>query len=747
MSSYKIARMQERSELIKFAWILISGMLKDRRTTARIPEVFLDVLRLVPKLMKIVLAPRRAFQFKTYPKDGMVPDKDNPRPGADPYAFEPFEENFEDRQATFLKLLARRNKGGLIGEAARSLLGEDAKVSEKSIKLYVDRLESRLDCTDFYALQLILSLYIHERKPFLTDSQHERLKNAILGFKFWIDEPGPHKTIFYTENHQIVFHVVEYLTGAMFPDEIFPNNEKDGKWHREHAKQLLLAWMKNRARFGYDEWASNVYFSLDLQALASLAEFAVEEDVAKAAAISTDLLLFLIACDLFRGFHAATKGRAYADDILSGRDYEVAPAVKVVWGLGTFALQGNVAALAFATARRYRPSEIIFKMGQEQPREFYSKERIGFWLKDARKHGFSPRRLEDAVFLWGMGGFSNPEIVDLLFHACDTWNMWNEPFFEYIGKLHLLIPRTRNLGEFTKKFEIETNRTILGEVHKVTYRTKDYMLSTAQDYRKGGRGNQHHIWQATLSPDAVVFTKNPGYLLYGLKRNQLDLSDFKIGASATSAASGLQFANVRPPNYWAGENRFPRAAQYKNLVIAIYNINFKKAIGERAVYDFTHAFFPRWAFDAVEEHEGWIFGKRGNGYIGLFSAFPPQWNDPDSPFCHDVVAWNGTNTWICMLGNDKQYGSFEDFIRLVYTSPLRVSSSNLKVEFDAPSIGKVEFSWSGPFLVDGTEISLRHEKRVDNPWCTVDFNTTRYEINYKGRKLLLDLDTLERKES
>lgn len=50
------------------------------------------------------------------------------------------------------------------------------------------------------------------------------------------------------------------------------------------------------------------------------------------------------------------------------------------------------------------------------------------------------------------------------------------------------------------------------DVNKVSYRTSDYMLSSVQDFRKGEKGYQHHIWQATLSPYAVVFSNNPDSL-------------------------------------------------------------------------------------------------------------------------------------------------------------------------------------------------------------------------------------------
>ena len=47
-------------------------------------------------------------------------------------------------------------------------------------------------------------------------------------------------------------------------------------------------------------------------------------------------------------------------------------------------------------------------------------------------------------------------------------------------------------------------------MNKVTYRTPDYMLCSAQDYRAGEAGLNEHIWQATLSPSAVVFVNHPG---------------------------------------------------------------------------------------------------------------------------------------------------------------------------------------------------------------------------------------------
>ena len=78
------------------------------------------------------------------------------------------------------------------------------------------------------------------------------------------------------------------------------------------------------------------------------------------------------------------------------------------------------------------------------------------------------------------------------------------------------------------------------KINSITYKTPDYMLSCAQDFRKGKHGYQQHIWQATLDGIAIVFTNHPG-------------------------------SNTRP-GYWAGNEIMPKAVQYKNTLIAIYDI-------------------------------------------------------------------------------------------------------------------------------------------------------------------------------
>ncbi|MBN2391543.1 MAG: hypothetical protein JXR84_12535, partial [Anaerolineae bacterium] len=129
-------------------------------------------------------------------------------------------------------------------------------------------------------------------------------------------------------------------------------------------------------------------------------------------------------------------------------------------------------------------------------------------------------------------------------------------------------------------------------VNKVTYRTPDYLLGSAQDYRPGAPGTREHIWQATLGPGAIVYTNHP-------------------------ANSGTTEAHA--PGFWRGNGILPRVAQWKDTLIAVYNLPDDDWMG------FTHAYFPTAAFDAYcvrEDAQGhpWAFAQKGAGYLALTAA-------------------------------------------------------------------------------------------------------------------------------
>ena len=58
---------------------------------------------------------------------------------------------------------------------------------------------------------------------------------AFLGFKFWLDEPGIDGMCYFTENHQILFHVTGYLSGQYWRERTFANSGLTGQQQMARA--------------------------------------------------------------------------------------------------------------------------------------------------------------------------------------------------------------------------------------------------------------------------------------------------------------------------------------------------------------------------------------------------------------------------------------------------------------------------------------------------------------------------------
>jgi len=199
------------------------------------------------------------------------------------------------------------------------------------------------------------------------------------------------------------------------------------------------------------------------------------------------------------------------------------------------------------------------------------------------------------------------------------------------------------------------------------------------------------------------------------------------------------------PSYWASNGRLPRTGQYKNVLISLFNISSHPGLSfmEARHYAFTHAYFPKWAFDEVKEVPvvgggGWIFGRVGKGYVALYSHLPYKWQDQGPDAGQEVIALGLQNAWICQVGRAALDGTFEQFIAAVSGAALKVEG--LSVSFQAPGTGQLNFGWDGPLTLNGQDVPLSNFKRFDNPYTRAEFNTGIYTIQFGSQSLELDFN-------
>jgi hypothetical protein len=230
-------------------------------------------------------------------------------------------------------------------------------------------------------------------------------------------------------------------------------------------------------------------------------------------------------------------------------------------------------------------------------------------------------------------------------------------------------------------------------VNITTYKTPDFMLSSAQDFHAGQSGKREHIWQATMGPDAVVFSNHPG--------------------SCSESDARLQ-------GWWCGNSTLPRVAQWNDALIAVYNLGDSDPLG------FTHAYFPEFAFDEHTIEEDWAFARKGNGYLALYAAKGMTLSEL-GPDAHCELRSDGLhNAWLCQMGRAEVDGSFEEFKAKVLAKTVTVN--DLDVTWQTVRGETLRFGWSGPLLVDGKEQAISGFKHMDSPYALADFPAATMDI-------------------
>ena len=650
---------------------------------------------------------------------------------SDEYWYYP-QKTYDERRAAYIELCsANAPKSGRVGIFAQlARLEKGFPLDDETLKDAIEYVYSNADCNDFTLGGLLRIMYLYQNSSLISPQQKKDIESCLLDFSYWYDEPGSDGRCYWTENHQIIFHSDELLAGQLYKNKTFTNNGQNGKMHMLHAQSLIENWIVWRIRLGFSEWLAHSYFEEDLMALANLYDFAEDPAIRAKAGLLIDVLMFEMALHSYHGVFGSTHGRTYSFLVQGARRESSACTIKLMFGMGIFNSSSAMGTLSLATSS-YRCPEIIQEIASDFSNPIRIKERHSMNVEDAYKYDVSYFRETDVNLYWSIQDYTHPAIIDLSQDVAQKYRVWLGGDYDYYRKLY-----KEQMDKYGKLVNVKLDPHAMTEVNIETYRTPDYMLSCAQQFRPGSPGYQQHPWQATLGIDATVFTNHPG--------------------------SSNEFSR---PNYWAGNGILPNAAQYKNVLVCIYNIPEKNPLpflrseqksepGRNLTNDseapsdelipFSHAYFPKDAFDEVVQKGNWVFGRKGNGYIALYSQNPVVWKklrDIEA----DLIADSRQNIWICEMGSQDQWKKFSSFISAV--SKNTVKCEGLNVTYNSPSLGEVRYGWTEPLLVKGENIPLRDYQRFDNPYCTNEFASEKIIISNTKGKLILDFKNGKRELS
>jgi len=592
-------------------------------------------------------------------------------------------------------------------------------IREHIIDKALDRIDTRLDCADFIIPALIRMLMAHRGTGRLPEEMAQRIEKSLIGFKYWLDEPGTIQACFFTENHQVLFYSAEYLVGQLFPDAVFPNNGMTGREHHAHGEAFLRRWLDWRIRFGFAEWLTQGYYMDDILGLVNLMIYAQDEDIRVKSRMIVDLLVFDLAVHGFQGHMPTTHGRVYTDFIIEPDHEDCSHLMRFLFDEGSN--EGLCGAAVMLAAVDYKIPQAILNVYHQK--ELSTRERMSVDAADAAAFGVDPKDFDNIMFFWGMQTYSDRVCIDNSLKVFPRWNWMTNRIRAYKERYELC-------DEAGAPCPDAPDYTAMTQVDIHTRRTEDYIISCAQDFRKGRMGYQQHPWTASLGGRAVIFTTNP---------------------------ASLEYANR--PNRWAGNLVLPKAVQHENTLFCIYRI-----LPDFVDFLNSHLYFPKHEMDEVVERDGFIFGRKGKGYIAVTAVGvgDKYWEPKDIAMFRHVYGEEGdalfekaqdyeymvqghATVWAVEMGSEKENGSFEAFMAGFKANALTGDTHDFT--FQSPTHGEMRCGWGKPLTVAGQEVAIHNYKRYDNPVSQTEFDARSMDIACDGAKLRFDFDALTRSEA
>ncbi|MGC8780713.1 MAG: hypothetical protein ACP5UQ_07605 [Anaerolineae bacterium] len=285
-------------------------------------------------------------------------------------------------------------------EVARYALGRYDQIDEGVIRDTCEFIAARKDCADF-VIQGILRLMAWERDsgaPKLSPQIHAMMKDTVLGFKYWVDEPGDTVMYMGSENHRFLFHVAEWLAGLLFPTEEFTNSRQNGLFHAQKGYVYITEWLRQRGRFGFDEWHSNAYYPICIAPLINVYDFAGHEGQYKLrqmAGAVLDYMFFNLAADSLHGVFGTTHGRSYGIYV-KYPDFEgTSPTSWLLYGVGSVSAGSDGMAPVCIASSLYQLPKILADIATDQEAVIESKVRQGILRTSARHADFIVYRTPD----------------------------------------------------------------------------------------------------------------------------------------------------------------------------------------------------------------------------------------------------------------------------------------------------------------------------------------------------------------
>ena len=597
-------------------------------------------------------------------------------------------------------------------------------------------IDRRVDCMDFRMQTLLRLLYAHgETLREISPAGVQRMEDAFLHAKYWMTEPGEDSMCYWSENHQLLFAVAEYLAGRYWPDKIFTNDGATGKEHMARGRARVEHWARQRFLHGFSEFNSSNYYRFNMGPAANFIQFCAPEDrpLAERLKMCLDLLFFDIACYSHKLCYTAPTGRAYVDNMAGETGNKPRAGIAFLWNGGDDSSNDCMWVNFFAMLRArdaggkpyYEFPQVLKEIANDcSEREL--KASFGLDTAELPALGYVGHGDAQIMRQMSMEAFTNPEVIHNTITYLAKHNMFSNAFVNYFKIINLrLIKNKPTLTWISRHLNPMPNGIAIQRANFYCWQTKNYTLSSLQKYHPGGFGAQQMLNAANFGGQAVAFTAHPA----------------RHEAENTVSAY---------PGYWAGFGRAPHSAQHKNVLLLLFQVPKKSGFLELyKVPQFTHTYLPEAFFDEVRVEGRYAFARVGEAFLGLSAANELEylpWSEisakalkngladlPGTRF--DLVQRGNRQYWVYELSENSKE-SFGDFMSRIKSTQIAYTGETLKY-------ANYETSFNGAFKFNGQEIDLQH-RRFENPYCVAERDAPEFEIKYGVHSLRMHYDKAER---
>lgn len=244
----------------------------------------------------------------------------------------PAPSSLDERIMEALSHVAGYTESGTVSLLARLALG-DAADAAALLEPALRQIEECWDCADFALVPL---LWARMRWPEVLGRENRaRIDSAVLGYRYWLDEPGNDVQWYFSENHALLFHTAAHLAGALLPASDFRRSGRAGTDQSEVGRQRLVAWFDHFERWEMAEFNSAPYFPIDLKGLTALFALSPDASLRERAGRAIARLVEIVANSAHQGVLTAAQGRSYEHSLRSTDSQELSSMARMLWGKGS----------------------------------------------------------------------------------------------------------------------------------------------------------------------------------------------------------------------------------------------------------------------------------------------------------------------------------------------------------------------------------------------------------------------------